>query len=152
MMKRALSRSEYVSLSRFLRVESLPPQLVFIESGKKVRCATRAALETAAQMKGLVTVGIYAAKKIGDEYYLSVEGSQLLGPYMEGGVVEVSMSEAEEWMRGAPLKKEPPDSDIAVVKLDWLYLGSGKVSRDGKIYPLIPKERMISSSRSRATR
>jgi hypothetical protein len=30
-----------------------------------------------------------------------------------------------------------------VVRLGRVYLGSGKVSRDGKIYPLIPRERQI---------
>ncbi len=143
-MVRVMSRSNYASLSAFLRVDALPPQLVFTESGKKIRCVTHEALEIAARMKGVVTMGVYAAKKLGDDYYLSIEGSQLLGPYLEGGVIEISMSEAERWMRGAPIEREGLERGIAVVRMGWLYLGSGRVSRDGRIYPLIPKERMIS--------
>ncbi|GBC70296.1 hypothetical protein HRbin02_00060 [Candidatus Calditenuaceae archaeon HR02] len=139
-----MNRSCYSSLSRFLRVSDLPPQLVFTESGKKVRCVTHAALETAALMKGVVTMGVYAAKRIGNDYYLSIEGSQLLGPYLERGVIDVSMSEGESWMRGAPIERQGLELGIAVVRMGWLYLGSGRVSRDGRVYPLIPKERMIS--------
>jgi hypothetical protein len=32
-----------------------------------------------------------------------------------------------------------------VVRLGRVYLGSGKVSRGGKIYPLIPRERQINA-------
>ncbi|MEM0482543.1 MAG: hypothetical protein QXM16_06635 [Nitrososphaerota archaeon] len=143
-MVRVISRSNYATLTRFLRVDDLPPQLVFTESGKKVRCVTQAALETATRMKGVVTMGVYAAKKLGDGYYLSIEGSQLLGPHLEAGVIEVSMTEAERWMRGAPIERQGLEQGIAVVRMGWLYLGSGRVSRDGRIYPLVPKERMIS--------
>jgi NOL1/NOP2/fmu family ribosome biogenesis protein len=143
-MARIMGRDSFSTLSRFLRVNDLPSQLVFTEKGKKVRCVTHTALETATRLKGVVTMGVYAAKKMGEDYYLSIEGSQLLGPYLEGGVVEVSMNEAENWMRGAPIERSGLESGIAVVKMGWLFLGSGRVSRDGRIYPLIPKERMIS--------
>lgn len=92
------------------------------------------------------SIGVYAAKRLGVDYYLSIEGSQLLGPHLRGDVLDVSIVEAEELMKGAPLERSLADSRIVVFRVGWLYLGSGRVSRDGRIYPLIPKERMINTA------
>ncbi|MCS7145218.1 MAG: hypothetical protein RMJ28_00290 [Nitrososphaerota archaeon] len=146
-MKHTPAKVDPATLSKALSVDSLPPNLVFIESGRKVRCVTKAALETASTLKGVVTMGVYAAKRIGSEYYFSIEGSQLLGPYLKERVLEVSAGEAEDWMRGAPMMRTVSEARIVVVRRGWLFMGSGRVSRDGKVYPLIPKERMIRSYR-----
>jgi len=140
---RLIRRIDPSNISYALGAESIPRQLVFLESGRRIRCATRKALEVAERLRGVSTVGVYAAKGMRGMYYLSIEGSQLLGPYLREGVVEVSVREAEEWMRGAPLGLRGTPGRVVVVRTGWLFLGSGLASRDGKVYPLIPRERML---------
>lgn len=142
-MRRLLRREEIAELSRFLDVESLPEQFVLFESGKRVRCATRKAFELAQNLKAVTSIGVYSAKRMGREHYFSIEGSQLFGPFLKKGVLEVSVSEAENWLKGLPLERTVTDAGVVVVRAGWLFLGSGRVSRDGKIYPLISRERMI---------
>ncbi|MEM1922312.1 MAG: hypothetical protein QXO86_05015 [Nitrososphaerota archaeon] len=144
-MRRILKREELARLSFPLDVERIPEGLVFVESGKRIRCTTQEAIQLGQRLKGVVSVGVYVAKRIGGAGYLSLDGSQILGPYLGGEVVEVSLSEAERWMSGVPLERGVGGGGVVIVRSGWLYLGSGRASRDGKIYPLIPRERQITS-------
>jgi len=110
----------------------------------KVKLISPEALELAGRLKGVVNMGLYVAKITRDGLALSVEGSQLLAGRIKRGIVELSRGEAERWMMGAPIERETADLPrLVVARMGDVYLGSGRVGRDGKIYPQIPKWRRI---------
>lgn len=134
------------NIRAYYGINHFPRGIMLVSTGKRLRAVTEEAYELAKRLKGVVGLGVYAAKKIGENYYFSIEGSQIFGDHIENRVVEVTWEEAEQWMKGAPIKREGAEPrSIIVVRLGRVYLGSGKVSRDGKIYPLIPKERQINA-------
>jgi NOL1/NOP2/fmu family ribosome biogenesis protein len=75
---------------------------------------------------------------------LSIEGSQLLGNTITKNIVELSEKEAEGWMRAAPIQRlERIEGKYVVARCGDFYLGSGRVSRDGRIHPRAAKWRRI---------
>lgn len=72
---------------------------------------------------------------------LSVEGTQLLGPYCEHHVVALDNREFRAWMLGIDLNKEAPDGYV-VIKHKEDYAGCG-FSRDGFIKSQLSKQRRV---------
>jgi len=106
----------------------------------KVRAATFETIEVARKLRKILQMGLYVAKyrKNKNEVFLSIEGSQLLNNQISKNIVELSEEECREWMRGAPIPLSiNTDSRYIVGKIDKIYLGSARVSRDGKLYPQI---------------
>lgn len=117
--------------------------------GRKMKLISPEALELAGRLRGVVNMGLYVAKMGVDGVALSVEGSQLLAGRIKRGVIELSRGEAERWMMGAPIERDPARLPRYVVaRMGGVYLGSGRVSIDGKIYPQIPKWRRIAEQRA----
>lgn len=148
-MARLLTASERRLLEKMLKeqhgVESPFKEFVLLMMGEgRVRAATREAFEIAERLKRVQQVGLYVAKLRKGEVNLSIEGSQLLGEKLKRNVIELGEEEAREWMSGAPIKIEiQVDSRYIIAKHDRIYLGSGRVSRDGKAYPQVAKWRRI---------
>lgn len=126
-------------------VEDAFDDLILIRSGQgRIRAATKEAYEVACRLKKVQQIGLYVAKMVKGDIVLSIEGSQLLGNAITRNIVELSEKEAEEWMKAAPIQKfERLEGRYVVAKYGDFYLGSGRVSRDGKIYPQVAKWRRI---------
>lgn len=126
-------------------VESAFEGLVLLKAGQgRIRATTREAFELAQRLRRVQQVGLYVAKLAGGDAILSIEGSQLLDGEIRENVVELDERLAEEWMRAAPIEAGGPyTSRYVVAKCGNLYLGSGRFSRDGRIYPQIAKWRRV---------
>lgn len=112
----------------------------------KIRATTSETIEVARKLRKVLQVGLYVAKyrKNKDEVFLSIEGSQLLNDKLRKNLVELSEEECGEWMHGAPIQLSTDTGSRYVVgKVDKIYLGSARVSRDGKLYPQIAVWRRI---------
>jgi NOL1/NOP2/fmu family ribosome biogenesis protein len=149
---RVLSRSERKALleelERAFGLEELSQDLVFIEGSEgKVRAVTREAYEMAQRIRRVEALGLYVLKRTKFGVYLSVEGSQLLGGRLRRNVVELNVEQLERWASGEPLDLSEqglrPDGGFVVVRYGPIFAGSGKVSKDRKVYPQIPKERRV---------
>ncbi len=149
---RVLNRSERKALleelERAFGLEELPEGLVLVEGSEgKVRATTMEAYEMAQRIGRVEAVGLYVLKRTKFGVYLSVEGSQLLGDRLRKGVVELSAEQLERWASGEPVDLSEsgprPEGNFVVVRHGPLFAGSGKVSRDGKVHPQIPKERRV---------
>lgn len=116
-------------------------EFILIMSGdNKVRATTVETVEVARKLRRVLQVGVYVAKyrKNKNEVFLSIEGSQLLNDQLCKNVVELSEEECREWMQGAPVCRSiETGSRYIVGKIDKIYLGSARVSRDNKLYPQI---------------
>lgn len=126
-------------------VEDAFESLILIRSGQgRIRAATKEAYEVACRLRKVQQVGLYVAKIVKGDVVLSIEGSQLLGSTITRNVVELSEEEAEEWMKAAPIQKSGRfEGRYVVARCGDFYLGSGRVSRDGRIYPQVAKWRRI---------
>ncbi|MEM4718493.1 MAG: hypothetical protein QW330_00330 [Nitrososphaerota archaeon] len=148
-MMRVLTSAERKYLVRRLMdqhgVEDAFEGLILIRSGQgRIRAATKEAYEVACRLRKVQQVGLYVAKIVKGDVVLSIEGSQLLGSAITRNAVELSEEEAEEWMKAAPIQKSGRfEGRYVVARCGDFYLGSGRVSRDGKIYPQVAKWRRI---------
>jgi NOL1/NOP2/fmu family ribosome biogenesis protein len=149
---RVLDRSERKALLEELEgafgLEELPQDLVLVEGSEgKVRAVTREAYEVAQRIGRVEALGLYVLKRTKFGLYLSVEGSQLFGEKLRRNVVELNVEQLERWASGEPLDLSElglrPDGGFVVVRHGPVYAGSGKVSKDGKVHPQIPKERRV---------
>jgi NOL1/NOP2/fmu family ribosome biogenesis protein len=126
-------------------IEDAFDDLVLIRAGQgRIRTATKEAYEVACRLRRTQQVGLYVAKIVKGDVILSIEGSQLLGNMITKNMVELSEKEAEEWMRAAPIQRpERIEGKYVVARCGDFYLGSGRVSRDGRIYPQVAKWRRV---------
>ncbi len=85
--------------------------------------------------------GLYFARiERGDKIRLSIEGSQIIGPYAKKNVIEIGYEELKKWLAGADLEKD--GSGFVIIKSNNYFAGSG-LAKNGKIKNYIPKERRI---------
>lgn len=126
-------------------VEDAFDGLVLIRAGQgRIRAVSREAYEVASKLRKVQQVGLYVAKIVKGDVVLSIEGSQLLGSSITKNVIELDEREAEAWMRASPIQRsEKIEGRYVVARCGDLFLGSGRVSRDGKIYPQVAKWRRI---------
>ena len=147
---RILTSSELKYFQERLRaqygVENGFKDYVLIKAGQgRIRATTPETFEIATRLRRVQQIGLYIAKQIKSDIVLSIEGSQLLDGAIRKNVVELSEEEAENWMKAAPINRsqEKSEARYIVAKCGDLYLGSGRFSRDGKIYPQVAKWRRI---------
>jgi len=144
-----LSPSEKRYLLERLRsqhgVEDAFEGLVLLKAGQgRIRAVTREAFELAQKLRKVQQVGLYVVKLMKGDAILSIEGSQLLNGDIKKNVIDLDERLAREWMKAAPIESSQLyTSKYVVAKCGNLYLGSGRFSRDGKIYPQVAKWRRI---------
>src|SRR3972149_790027 len=80
-------------------------------------------------------IGVYA----NNEMRLSIEGSQLIAPHATKNIVEITLDEVKQWLRGEDLAKEAPEGYV-ILRYDTDILGCGK-TKEGKILNFVPKAR-----------
>ncbi len=131
-------------LERYYGIEKKFNGYVLLWSGKnKIRLTTIETYEFIKKMKKAQSAGIYIAKRIGSDWVLSIEGSQLFGNKIKKNFIELNREEAEKWMKGEPIKiEEKIVSKFIIGKYNETYLGSGRVISN-TIYPYVPKWRRI---------
>ena len=75
---------------------------------------------------------------------LSIEGTQIIGPYAKKNVIELDGIEVKQWFKGEDLAKELKEcKGFLIIKHKNDFIGSGKYS-NGKILNFIGKTRRIS--------
>lgn len=89
------------------------------------------------------SVGLYFGELRSGELRLTIEGSQIIGPYAKENVVELDEKESKEWMKGYDLVKETNTKGFVIIKHKEDYLGCGKV-KENKIFNYVPKNRRSS--------
>lgn len=90
-------------------------------------------------------IGIYfgEVQKHGD-LRLSIEGSQLIGPYATKNVLDLTDTEADLWIKGYEISKPTHLAGFVIVKHKNDYMGCGYVINGGeKILNYVPKVRRV---------
>jgi len=86
------------------------------------------------------TLGMYFGEMKNNELRLSIEGSQLVGPYAKKNVVELSDSDARNWIRGEDIEISLDHPAFVIIKNKKDFIGTGKCS-EKSILNFVPKAR-----------
>ncbi|MCF8885181.1 MAG: hypothetical protein QXK95_01590 [Nitrososphaerota archaeon] len=146
-----MSDSERKFFENILReqhgVEKAFREYILIKTGEdRIRATTHETIEVAMKLRKILQIGLYIAKfrKSRNEVFLTIEGSQLLNDQITKNVVDLDEESALRWMKGAPIQLPRNYLSLYIVgRLNGLYLGSARISRDGKAYPQISTWRRI---------
>lgn len=134
---------EKLILSTF-GIESIGDYILVKAGGGKIKLTTEDTLNIASKMRNVQSVGIYVMKVRGEDVVLSIEGSQLFCKQIKINRIELTEEQVKKWMSGAPIEIQGElKSKYVVASYRGICVGCGRVSRDGKIYPQIPKWRSI---------
>ena len=128
------------------------PYGVMRNNNDRIYLANRDVFDLDLSKLKISSIGIYFGEIIKDkemrkdrDMRLSIEGSQIVGPYAKENVVELSDEEAKDWLRGNDADRKVENRGFIIIKSGSDYLGSGK-SMGGKILNYVPKGRRITSS------
>jgi NOL1/NOP2/fmu family ribosome biogenesis protein len=137
-----------IRLSEQFGIENLP--YLLIRTGKeKVRAFTGSLSKDEINELGSIAnveiIGLYLFKEEHD-LRLSFEAPIALKDQITKGIIEISDTDAEEWMRGFDLPMQISPGAV-VVKNKEDFLGCGR-STGQKIANYVPKDRRIKSKRS----
>ena len=88
------------------------------------------------------SVGLYIAELRDNEIRLSIEGSQLIGPYAKKNIIELDEEQTRKWMKGEDLEIKGEYHGFVILKNKNDYLGSGRYS-NGRIFNYVSKVRRL---------
>ena len=88
--------------------------------------------------------GLYFGELRHGELRLSIEGSQLIGPYAQTNIVELSPAQMRQWLKGEDIPWTGTEKGFVLLRCGTDFLGSGKYKVDeGMILNFVPKARRI---------
>lgn len=88
------------------------------------------------------SIGMYFAEFRNNELRLSIEGSQIIGPFATKNVLELTREERNEWIQGHDLDKDCNNQGFVIIKSGKDFFGSGRC-KEGKILNFVPKARRL---------
>ncbi|MCK4670682.1 MAG: hypothetical protein KAT43_05775 [Nanoarchaeota archaeon] len=89
------------------------------------------------------SLGLYICTWTDRGLRLSFEGSQLIGPLAKKNVVELTIKQRDEWIKGCDIEFESDSNEFLIVKCGRDYFGCGKM-REGMLFNFVPKTRRLS--------
>ena len=87
-------------------------------------------------------LGLYFGQLRNGSLRVSIEGSQILGPFATKNVFELDKGLAKLWIAGYDLEVKDHPKEFVLVKYKDDFLGSGKV-KDNKLFNFVPKPRRL---------
>jgi len=87
-------------------------------------------------------LGLYFGELTDKDIRLTIEASQMLGPYSTKNVLELDDRQSKDWLKGFDLDINYEDKGYVILKHKNDFLGCGKAVSD-KILNFVPKNRRI---------
>ena len=119
---------------------------VFLLTGKMdLYLATREIFDIGLKKLRVNSMGLYFAELRENAPRLSIEGSQIIGPFAKKNIIELEQKEAILWLKGNDLEgKEGNLSDYIIVRCGDDFIGCGKYKPEEKrVLNFIPKSRRL---------
>ena len=88
------------------------------------------------------SLGLYMGELKKGQLRLSIEGSQLIGPYSDKNIIKLDKDELKEWLKGEEIPVNFEEENFVIIKHEKDYFGSGKL-KNGKILNYVPKTRRL---------
>ncbi|MGM5482351.1 MAG: methyltransferase RsmF C-terminal domain-like protein [Nanobdellota archaeon] len=90
------------------------------------------------------SMGLRIGKEIADGILLSIEGSQIMGPFCSKNIVQISREDAKLWLKGNDIHTQY-EQGFVILKYENDFLGTGKVKAN-RIINNVPKTRRLKCS------
>lgn len=88
------------------------------------------------------SAGLYIGTIQPDGFRPSIEGAQLLGKFATKNVIEITLEQKHDWMKGNDIDLPGEEERIVIVKWNNDFVGAGKI-KNGKLLNAIPKSRRL---------
>lgn len=88
------------------------------------------------------SIGMYFGTFAHEKLRLSIEGSQIIGPYATKNVLELNDEEFEKWLKGLDFELETELEGFVLVKHGEDFVGCGKV-KNKELLNYVPKSRRL---------
>ncbi len=88
------------------------------------------------------SIGMYFGLAYGGEIRLSIEGSQMIGPFAKKNVVKLDKKKAKRWLAGEDIDYSGKEKGFVIIKSSNDFFGTGKI-KENKILNFIPKPRRL---------
>lgn len=92
-------------------------------------------------------IGLYIASIDKFGLRLTIEGTQIFGPFAQKNIIEISEKEVKDWFNGFDLENKKGENYV-IVKHKNDYLGCGKISGE-RLLNYLPKKRVVRSMKPR---
>lgn len=130
--------------------DSVLRNMLLFETGKeKIRgfsgTMTRDELVELSKIANVEIIGLYLFKQEG-ELRLGMDGSQIIGDFVQKNIIDLDLEQLNAWFRGEDLEvDETIGSGVYVLRYEDRVIGCGK-SDGKKLVNFVPKERRIRRS------
>lgn len=88
------------------------------------------------------SIGVYFASIAKDGIRLSIEGSQIIGPFAKKNVFKISEEQFEHWLKGEDIEVEVDSNAFILVKYKDFFVGCGKI-KEMILLNYVPKARRL---------
>lgn len=120
--------------------------LGFLSLRKYIRVISKDITKINIRNMRIENLGLLFGEWILEDFMLSIEGSQLVGPHADRNVAELDDAQFNAWMRGGKLTIDDVKSDLedgfVIIKYGYDYAGCGELS-NGEIWSSLPAQRRI---------
>lgn len=90
------------------------------------------------------SLGLYFGQIYDGSIRLSIEGSQLVGPFSDKNILEISPEKMRLWLKGQDIAHPGDSYGFLIIKCGQDYIGCAK-HKNGFLLNHVPKERRINS-------
>jgi len=88
------------------------------------------------------SIGMYFGLVCGGEIRLSIEGSQMIGPFAKKNVADLDKKKAKRWLAGEDIDYSRKEKGFVLIRSGNDFFGTGKI-KENKILNFIPKPRRL---------
>lgn len=116
----------------------------FLKIQERVKVLSRGFKDVKVEGLAIENLGLLFGEWREEGLFLTIEGSQMVGPKATKNVLELNSDQLREWMTGGGIKvkRRGLEKGIVIVKHKRDFLGCGRLFQ-GKIWSSIPPHRRI---------
>lgn len=144
-VKKGLLREINRELKKVYDVE-LPKDLEYFRRKERIYGIKKEKLKDILEIEGLKieAIGIRILNLEKDGIRLTIEGAQILGKDAKRNILEISEEDVEKFLAGEDIEiTKSFDYPYIIVKSKRDIIGVGRIIKEKKLRPYIPKERRI---------
>ncbi len=113
---------------------------LFINQDKKIFIFNKDAEINFSKIKAN-SLGLYFAN-LKNELRLTIEGSQIIGPYSKKNILEVNEDQLQDWIHGRDMETDKKFEGFVLIRNKNDFYGTGRY-KEGKMLNFVPKERRL---------
>ncbi|MFW6311550.1 MAG: methyltransferase RsmF C-terminal domain-like protein [Nanoarchaeota archaeon] len=127
----------------FIKIEKLDYEFLINEKNK-IYILNKEIRKVDFENLKMSSMGLYIGELYQNEIRLSIEGSQLIGPFAKKNIIEITPEEEIKWIKGEELTSTLDTKNYVIIKSENDYFGCGKI-KENRLMNYVPKTRRLST-------